>query len=378
MHAAEKAGQGKRSFAGVARFHFDLEHQLCRLQDELRAHRYAPGAYRTFRIHDPKPRLISAAPYRDRVVHHALCRVIEPVFEPTFVFDSYACRRGKGTHAAVSRLSAFARRYRYVLKCDVSRYFPSIDHEILKGLLARKLKDPDVLRLVNLVIDCSNPQDPVLEWFAGDDLFTPAEHRRGLPIGNQTSQFFGNVYLNPFDHFVAETLRAPAYARYVDDFVLLSDDKAWLATARERCRDYLGTLRLRLHPRKCVISRVEDGVRFLGYRVFPGRRRLARENVIRMKRRLRRMQAAFARGDLTPAGVRHRLASWIGHAGQADTYRLRRRLFGATTFSRSADRVLSGGGQSVPWCGAAPGTTKPGTPVRPSATTTTPTTATTT
>ena len=210
VRAAEKAGRGKRSLAGVARFHYDLERQLCRLQDELRAHTYVPGAYRTFRIHDPKPRLISAAPYRDRVVHHALCRVIEPVFEPAFVFDSYACRHGKGTHAAVSRLGTFARRrYRYVLKCDVSRYFPSIDHDILKGLLARKLKDPDVLRLVNLIIDRSNPQEPMLEWFAGDGLFTPVERRRGLPIGNQTSQFFGNVYLNPFDHFVAETLRAP-------------------------------------------------------------------------------------------------------------------------------------------------------------------------
>ena len=337
-----------------------------------------PGAYRTFRIHDPKPRLISAAPYRDRVVHHALCRVIEPVFEPTFVFDSYACRRGKGTHAAVSRLGAFARRYRYVLKCDVSRYFPSIDHEILKALLARKLKDPEVLWLVNLIIDRSNPQEPMLEWFAGDGLFTPVARRRGLPIGNQTSQFFGNVYLNPLDHFAAETLRVSAYVRYVDDFVLLSDDKSWLAAARERCRDYLGTLRLRLHPRKCVISRVEDGVRFLGYRVFSGRRRLARETVTRMKRRLRRMQAAFARGELSAAGVRHRLVSWIGHTGHADTYRLRQRLFDATPFSRSADRVLSGGGQSVPWCGAVPGTTKPGTPVLPTATTTTPTTATTT
>ena len=163
----------------------------------------------------------------------------------------------------------------------------------------------------------------MLEWFPGDDLFTPAERRRGLPIGNQTSQFFGNVYLSPFDHFVAEALKVPAYVRYVDDFLLLSDDKAWLATARERCREYLETLRLRLHPRKSVIVRVEDGVRFLGYRVFPGHRRLVRENVTRMTRRLRWMQAAFARGELSAADVRHRLVSWIGHAQHADTYRLR-------------------------------------------------------
>lgn len=301
-----------------------------------------PGEYRTFRILDPKPRLISAAPYRDGVVHHALCRVIEPVFEPTFVFDSYACRRGKGTHAAVRRLSAFARRYRYALACDVSRYFPSIDHQTLKSLLARKLKDQDVLWLIQLIIDHSNPQDPVLEWFAGDDLLTPAGRRRGLPIGNQTSQFFGNVYLNPLDHFVQEDLRAPAYLRYVDDFLLLGNDKTWLATARQRCRDYLETLRLRLHPRKSVILRVEDGVRFLGYRVFPDHRRLVRENVTGMRRRLRWMQGAFARGELAAAEVRHRLVSWIGHAQHADTYRLRARLFHATSFSRSADRGASG------------------------------------
>jgi hypothetical protein len=186
------------------------------------------------------------------------------------------------------------------------------------------------------------------------------------------------VYLNPFDHFVAEALKVPAYVRYVDDFLLLSNDKAWLATARERCREYLGTLRLRLHPRKSVIVRVEDGVRFLGYRVFPGHRRLVRDNVTRMTRRLRWMQAAFARGELSAAAVRHRLVSWIGHAQHADTYRLRQRLFRATSFSRSADRALSGGGHSVPCCAAAPGTTKPGTRALPTATTTNPTTATTT
>lgn len=336
VQAARKARRGKGSLDNVARFHLDLERQLCRLQDELRGQTYRPGAYRTFRIFEPKPRLISAAPYRDRVVHHALCGVVEPLFEPAFVFDSYACRRAKGTHAAVDRLTTFARGRRYVLKCDVSKYFASIDHAILKRLVARKVKDRDVLWLVGLIIDSSNPQEPVLEWFPGDDLLGPLARRRGLPLGNQTSQFLANVYLDPFDHFVKETLGARHYIRYVDDFVILHDDKAWLSDARERCREFLESLRLRLHPHKSVIARVVDGVRFLGYRVFPDHRRLPPDNVTRMKRRLRRLQQAFAHGEVSVEQVRQRVASWIGHASHADTYRLRQRLLGATSFDRGA------------------------------------------
>lgn len=337
LRAAERASRGKRGSAAVARFHFELEQQLCRLQDDLRGKTYVPGEYRTFRIFEPKSRLISAAPYRDRVVHHALCRVIEPVFEPAFIFDSYACRVGKGTHAAVDRFTTFARRNRYVLKCDVSKFFPSIDREILKALVARKIKDPDVLWLVGLIVERSNAQDRTDEWFPGDNLFTPLERARGLPIGNQTSQFLANVYLNPFDHFVKERLGVRDYCRYVDDFVLFSDDKHRLAELRSQCREFLHSLRLKLHPNKSVISRVQDGTRFLGYRVFPRHRLLARANVTRMKRRLKRLQRAFAAGQIAPADVRQHVVGWIGHAQHADTYRLRERLFRETSFSRRAD-----------------------------------------
>ena len=206
--AADKAACGKRSRPNVARFLFNLENELCQLEDELRAWTYTPGGYVTFMVYEPKPRLISAAPFRDRVVHHALCRHLEQVFEPTFISDSYACRRWKGTHAALDRFTDFSRCNRYVLKCDVRKFFPSIDHQILKDLVARKIKDTGVLWLVDRIIDGSNPQEPVSAWFPGDDLFTPSERRRGLPIGNQTRQFSANVYLNPFDHFVKEVLRA--------------------------------------------------------------------------------------------------------------------------------------------------------------------------
>ena len=318
----------------MTKFHFELERELIRLQDELTNLTYQPGPYREFEIYEPKRRMISAAPYRDRVVHHALCGILEPLWEPSFIFDSYACRQRKGTHAAVDRFQSFTKQYRFVLKCDVRKYFPSIDHDILKQLIAHKIKDPNVLWLANRIIDNSNPQEPVLRWFAGDDLFAPGERRRGLPIGNQTSQFFSNVYLNPLDHFVKETLRCPAYARYCDDFVLLSNDKGWLNHVRQQCQEFLGTLRLQLHPHKSVISRAIDGTRFLGYRVFPDHRLLARENLIRTRRRLRKMQTDFASGGLSCDRLTQRIRSWIGHACHADTFGLRTALFTDITFSR--------------------------------------------
>jgi len=206
LEVAAKAQRGKRFRPAVARFHFTLERELLVLQAELASKTYRPGPYRSFYIYEPKQRLISAAPYRDRVVHHALTGVLEPIFERSFVFDSYACRKGKGTHAAVARCRNHARRFRYVLKADIRKFFPSVDHDILKHLIAGKIKDPNVLWLMGLILDHSNPQEPLLQWFPEDDLFTPAERRRGFPIGNQTSQFFANVYLDPLDHFVKDRL----------------------------------------------------------------------------------------------------------------------------------------------------------------------------
>jgi retron-type reverse transcriptase len=335
LRAATKARRGKRFRPSVAAFHFDLEHVLWQLHEELAARTYRPGPYRSFYIYEPKQRLISAAPYRDRVVHHALTNILEPIYERCFIADSYACRRGKGTHAAVKRCQHYARRFRYVLKADVQKFFPSMDHEVLKGLLARKIKDPGVLWLAGLLIDHSNPQEPVWDWFPGDDLFTPCDRRRGLPLGNQTSQFFANVYLDPLDHFVTEQLRLGAYIRYVDDFLLFADDKRLLAEVRGQIGALLAGLRLRLHPAKSVVFPVAQGIRFLGYRVFATHRLLTKENVRRFRRRVRRMQRAYATGKQSLAEIWPRLMSWIGHARQANTYHLRCRLFDTIVFQRA-------------------------------------------
>src|SRR5262249_44646422 len=160
----------------------------------------------------------------------------------------------------------------------------------LKGLVARKIKDAGVLWLVGQILDHSNAQEPVQDWFAGDDLFTPGERRRGLPLGNQTSQFFANVYLDPLDHLVKDRLRAGGYVRYVDDFLVFSDDKKQLAGLREHLKDFLSGLRLRLHPAKNVVFPVTAGIRFLGYRVYPTHRLLVKDNVWRFRRRLRQLQ----------------------------------------------------------------------------------------
>lgn len=335
LRAAEKARKGKRFRPAVAAFHFDQERALWKLHEELAAKTYRPGAYRSFFITEPKLRQISAAPYRDRVVHHALTQVLEPIFERSFIADSYACRQGKGTHAAVDRCQEFARNARYVLKADIQKFFPSLDHEMCKELVARKIKDPNVLWLVGQIIDHSNPQESMQRWFPGDDLFTPSDRRRGIPIGNQTSQFFANVYLDPLDHFVKERLGMKGYVRYVDDFLVFADDKKHLAEVREQIRDFLVRLRLCLHPDKSVVFPVKEGIRFLGYRVFPTHRLLVKHNVRRFRRRLRQMQREYAAWRLCFAEIEQRIMSWLGHARQADTYRLRCRLFDTISFQRA-------------------------------------------
>ena len=224
LSAVKKSSKGRKYNADVAAFHFQLEKELLQLEEELKTKTYQPGDYRTFNIHDPKERMISAAPYRDRIVHHALCNIIEPIFEKTFIFDSFANREGKGTHKAIERYQEFAKKHEYALKCDIRKFFPSLDLEILKQEIRWKIQCPDTLWLIDLIINNSNPQEEHALYFLNDDLFTPSQRRRGLPIGNLTSQFWANVYMNRFDHFVKEKLKVP-YIRYVDDFVLFSSDK---------------------------------------------------------------------------------------------------------------------------------------------------------
>lgn len=332
--ASQKAQKGKRFRDNVLQFNYNLESELLDIQQSLIQQTYQPGEYRTFYIKEPKLRMISAAPYEDRVVHHALCNIINPIFERTFIGDSYANRVGYGTHRALKRFTQFLRSSRYILQCDIQKYFPSIDHEILKTLIRRKIKGSDTLWLIDSIIDNSNEQLPVFHYFQDDHLFTPLDRRQGLPIGNLTSQFFANVYLNGLDHFVKETLKIRKYLRYVDDFALFADDWQCLADARKAIEDYLSQLRLKIHPIKSQLFATKQGANFVGFRIFPHYIRVRNENLRRARRRLKKLQIDFAQGQIKWEKVLQSLQSWQAHLAHGDTWQLQQKIFNTLVWSR--------------------------------------------
>ncbi len=286
--AQQRAARGKRGKRAAAAFEYNLADQLLALQEELVSKTYRPGAYHSFYIHDPKHRLISAAPFGDRVVHHALCYLIEPVFERSFIYHSYANRVGKGTHRALDRAQALARRFGYVLQIDVEQFFPAIDHQILRTNLARKIDDPDVMGLIDQILASGEgvlAETYQMRYFPGDTLLD-ALRPRGLPIGNLTSQFWANCFLNPFDHFVERELRCRGYVRYVDDALLFADDKATLWAWRQAIVERLAQLRLTIHP-GAQPRPTGEGFPFLGFLVYPTHRRLKRRKVVAYRRKLK-------------------------------------------------------------------------------------------
>jgi hypothetical protein len=326
VRAARNARAGKARRPVVERFEFRREWELLDLQRQLDAGTYRPGPFRTHRIARPKPRLISAAPYRDRVVHHAIMNVLAPVLDRQFRPESYACRAGKGTHAASRRLQYLMRRYPFALRADVRQFFPSIDHDILKDTFRRAVKDRRMLALLDAVVDGSNPQDEANDFFPGDDLFAPFLRRRGLPIGNLTSQWFANWYLDDFDHTVTSRLGFGGYVRYCDDFVVFGHDRERLVELRHRIDDMLARLRLRAHPGKTAVVPTRSGITFVGYRTWAHRREVRGSNIRLFLKRLRLLKRLVQDGRLTLDEVRIRVMGWCGHAAQADSVPLFARL----------------------------------------------------
>lgn len=324
-----KASKGKRGRSAAAVFEHRLEDNLITLWQQLRAKTYRPGPYYSFFIHKPKRRLISAAPFRDRVIHHALCNVTEPLFERRFIHDSYANRVGKGTHRALDRCQYFARRYRYVLSCDVRQFFPSIDHVILRDTLARVIDDLDVMWLVDRILGSGAgvlSEEYQMVWFPGDDLWA-GNRPRGLPIGNLTSQFWANCYLNPFDHFVKRELRCKGYVRYVDDFLLFADDKGILWRWRDAVTRRLARLRLTVHPRAHP-QPVTEGISFLGFVVYPDRRRLKRRKAVDYWQRLRALVCGYGLHEVPLARVTASVQGWSNHVRYGNTVGLRKAVLG--------------------------------------------------
>lgn len=269
---------GKRKRKDVAVFSLSLMDNLLALYDELVNKTYQHGGYIAFKINDPKPRDIHKASVKDRLLHHAIYRILYPYFDRKFVFDSYSCRIGKGTHRAMKRFLDFGRivsknntRTAWVLKCDVRKFFANIDHAILKEILARDISDQDALWLLGQTIDS----------------FNSGRESAGLPLGNLTSQLLVNIYMNPFDYFVKRELKAKYYIRYADDFVILSENKEILENLLLKIGKFLHEkLKLQLHPDKVYIKTLSSGVDFLGWVHFPDHRVLRNATKWRMYRKL--------------------------------------------------------------------------------------------
>jgi hypothetical protein len=323
------AVRGKRRSASAASFEHQLADRLLALQDDLLSQTYRPGPYCHFIIYEPKRRKISAAPFRDRVAHHALCNVIAPLFESRFIEHSYANRAGKGTHRAVNQLQEWARRCRYVLRLDIVQHFPALDHALLRGKLARVIADPQVLWLMDTIIDSgdgvlADEYTPVL--FPGDDLLAHCRPR-GLPIGNLTSQFWSNVYLNDFDWFVNRELGCAAYLRYVDDFALFSDCKRTLWAWKEAIIARLASERLTIHLAEAQVLPTRCGIPWLGFVVYPTHRRLKQRNAVNFTRRLGHLLDLYQAGQISFAELDASVQGWINHVRYADTWGLRKHIF---------------------------------------------------
>jgi retron-type reverse transcriptase len=323
--AYQKARRGKRATEAAASFDWNAEENLLELQEQLSTKTYRPGDYHHFYIHEPKKRKISAAPFRDRVVHHALVNVLEPIYEARFSAASFACRKGKGTHAAMERAHWGVRNCNWYLKGDLVKFFPSVDHAVLKDVLFRNIADHDMRWLIGLILDSGAgvlAEECPPMWFAGDHLLAPTERAKGLPIGNLTSQFFANVLLNELDQFVHTAIKPREYVRYADDFLLFDPHREKLTTALPRITEQLAALRLKAHPRKTGVKPCSHGVRFVGFRLLPHTRRIDRESLSRFRRRMRRFRGVRSNVSRVTASVR----GWLAHAAHGNTHAVVRKV----------------------------------------------------
>ncbi len=312
-----KARKCKRYRKDILKFSYNLEENLLMLQEELSNQTYCHGGYRQFIVCDAKKRHIKAAPFRDRVVHHAVYNIIEPIFDKGFIYDNYACREEKGTHKAIKRLEQFIKKRPfgalkiYCLKCDISKYFASINHKVLLEIVKKKISDKKVIWLIQEIVN-SNYEKEVGE---------------GIPIGNLTSQLFANIYLNELDQFVKHQLRIKYYIRYMDDFLILDFNKRKLQKIKREIGEFLEEkLKLKLHPKKANISPTKNGIDFLGYQILSNYRLLRKSTVKRFIKRTKKYQKMLNKGLLTEERFNNALQSWLAYAEHANSWRLRKNL----------------------------------------------------
>ena len=311
LHAAQTAAKGKRESRAAAAFLERAEPEVLRLHRSLIDGTWRPRRAHEFVIHDPKRRTITAVPFEDQVVHHALMAVLEPVFERRMIFHSYACRKGKGTHAALARAKGLVRRFPYFLRLDVASFFPSVSHRVMRETIARVVKDRRVLDLCATIL--RGPPE------------LPATYR-GLPIGSLTSQWFANLLLDRVDHHVKETMHFRGYLRYMDDVAVFDERRESLHEARVEIGTYLGdVLDLALKPSATMVAPVTEGLPFLGWLLFPGVTRLRPANRKRYRWRLRQRTWEMHQGLRSAESHRQGVASIFELLRAGDTLQLRRR-----------------------------------------------------
>ncbi|MFH1650242.1 MAG: reverse transcriptase domain-containing protein [Candidatus Woesearchaeota archaeon] len=316
--AFQRARKHKTTKKYVIEFEADLKENLAQLRNELLLQTYKPKPLETFILRDPKTRKISKSDFRDRIIHHAICNIIEPTFDKTFIDDSYANRIKKGTLNAIKRFDKFKKKASqnntircYVLKADVKSYFDSVDHQVLLNILARKIDDKRVLWLIELILSNHKAK----------------QENKGMPLGNLTSQFFANVYLNELDQFAKHELKAKYYIRYVDDFVILHQSRKQLEDYKEKIDNFLAdTLKLKLHPDKSHIIKLEKGINFLGFRIFFHHHLLVKRNMRKFEKKLNSMKQEYTNGKITREQVIEKFEGWLAYSGHANTYKYRRKV----------------------------------------------------
>jgi retron-type reverse transcriptase len=318
--AYRAAKKGKRYRYESLEFKRELEENLIILQNELIWKTYKPLPLRQFYVYEPKQRLISAPAFRDRVVHHSLCSVIEPIFESKFINETFACRVGRGTHVAMRHISKCARianrlwgNY-YVLKCDIHKYFPSIDHNVLKRILRRAIRDRHVLNLINTIIDSFEMEG------------------KGIPIGALTSQLFANAYLDPLDHFIKEKCRIKYYARYMDDFVIIHHDKSYLRDLMGEINNFVkDRLNLALNPKSGIFPG-KHGIDFCGYRIWPSHIKARKSTLKRAKRRLRKMAVMYRANPGILQHAHDSIQSFLGYIKHCSGWRSAKSILESIVF----------------------------------------------
>ena len=304
-----KSIRGKRGKADVIAYAANLDRNIGLLRDQLLSRQVDVGHYHFFTVHDPKERVICAASFPERVLHHAVMNICEPVLERYAIHDSYACRKGKGMHMAVRRAQAFTRCFPWYLKLDIRKYFDSINHAVVLDLLARRFKDSDLLALFARILSTYGT--------------APG---KGLPIGNLISQHLANFYLGHLDHYIKETLQVRGYVRYMDDFVLWSNDKAVLLDHLDAIRGFLETdLKLELKD-NVQVNRSARGLPFLGYRVFADRLMLGPRARRRFGRRLRGYEQEWVSGAWSETDLARHMEALLSYVRFSDSVALRRHI----------------------------------------------------